>query len=65
MNTENWQQENTEYFDCDLFDVDLDDNEYKKPKQKRKSNSARRKIEMLQDQKELKNEISDYFSDGW
>ena len=64
MNTENWQQENTEYFDSDLLDDDLYDDRYRKSKQKHKSNSARRKIEMLQDQKELRNEISDYLSDS-
>ena len=62
MNTENWNQEYTDYFDNEL-DSNFEGNEYKKPNQKRKSNSARRKIELLQDQKELRNEITDYFTD--
>lgn len=62
MNTESWYQDNTEHFDNELG-KNVDYNEHKKANQKHKSNSARRKIEMLQDQKELRNEISDYFSD--
>ena len=62
MNTESWYQDNTEHFDNELG-KNVDYNEYKKPKQKHKSNSARRKIEMLQDQKELRNEITDYFAE--
>ena len=62
MNKEHWNTEHFEYIDFEQ-DSDFFNSNQEKSFRKNKSNAARRKIELLQDQKELNNEIMDYFAD--